>query len=229
MSLKEIMASLCNGLTLVFAGDDSAHNPTRLADLFDKTKADAFNTTPSVMLEYMNYPLFLDALLKSSVIMAGGEKYPNVLRVKLLENISENLGSETILLNTYGPTEITVSSNAKLIDENSLITVGPPLYGYFEHVIKNQVYSKGIYQKAWEMDRDIAFQKQMSGYQDGYLEKKNFTTDYSYDKRNISHGRYVEDFAESVMEYMNPKTHDVFVMKFLNKAKAIENIIFYLI
>ena len=135
MSLKEIMVSLCNGLTLVFASDDSAHDPTRLVDLFNKTNADAFNTTPSVMLEYMNYPLFLEALLKCRVIMAGGEKYPNALRVKLLENIPENLGHKIVLLNTYGPTEITVSSNAKLIDENSRITVGSPLYGYFEHVV----------------------------------------------------------------------------------------------
>jgi len=132
MSLKEIMVSLCNGLTLVFAGDESVHDPTRLVDLFNETGADAFNTTPSVMLEYMNYPLFLDAIVNCSVIMDGGEKYPNALRVKLLENISED--SDSVLINTYGPTEITVSSNAKIIDENSRITVGTPLYNYFEYI-----------------------------------------------------------------------------------------------
>ncbi|NLA82579.1 MAG: AMP-binding protein, partial [Clostridiaceae bacterium] len=46
MFLKESMAALCNGLTLVFADAEAARDPVRLADLFEETGADAFNAPP---------------------------------------------------------------------------------------------------------------------------------------------------------------------------------------
>ena len=62
MSLKEIGAALFNGLTLVFADEDHTTNPIHLAALFEKTEADAFNTTPSRMLQFMELPAFVKAL-----------------------------------------------------------------------------------------------------------------------------------------------------------------------
>lgn len=47
MLLKESMVSLCNGLTLVFAGDEELKDPILLTKIFKEQKADAFNTTPS--------------------------------------------------------------------------------------------------------------------------------------------------------------------------------------
>ncbi len=126
MFLKEGMASLCNGLTLVFADDDTAHDPVRLAKLFDDTGADAFNTTPSLMLEYTEYPPLLAAIRRCRVIMAGAEKYP--------ERLLSRLKGAGRLFNTYGPTEITVSCNAKELTGASRVTVGPPLLGVHEQV-----------------------------------------------------------------------------------------------
>lgn len=128
MFLKEAFTTLMNGLTLVLADDEQAKNPDKLAELFRRTGVSAFNATPSRMLQYMELPEMRQALADCKVIMAGGEGYPPALYHKLREITS------AILINTYGPTEITVSSNAKLLDGDS-ITVGAPLMGVLEEVM----------------------------------------------------------------------------------------------
>ena len=128
MFLKESFTVLMNGLTLVFASEEEANNPVQLARLFADSGADAFNATPSRMLQYMELSAFRDALAKCKVIMAGGEGYP----VNLFEKLRKI--SNARLFNTYGPTEITVSSNAKeLVDER--ITVGKPLSNVHEWIV----------------------------------------------------------------------------------------------
>lgn len=120
MFLKESMTALCNGLTLVFAGEDTARDPARLAELFAETGADAFNTTPSVMTEYTAHPALLAAIQKCKIIMCGAEKYPDALLKRLRSGAAR-------LFNTYGPTEITVSCNAKELTNALGVTVGAPL------------------------------------------------------------------------------------------------------
>jgi amino acid adenylation domain-containing protein len=129
MSLKEIGAPLFNGLTLVFADQEQANNPIRLAELFQKTGADIFNATPSRMLQYMDLPAICDALANCRVILSGGEKYPDTL-LKRLQKISSGR-----IFNTYGPTEITVSSNCKELTHESVISIGKPLLNYREYIV----------------------------------------------------------------------------------------------
>ncbi len=131
MFLKESMAALCNGLKLVFADADAARDPVRLADLFEETGADAFNATPSRMMEYISYPALLAAIRRCRVIMAGAEKYP----AQLMERLREGEGQKARLFNTYGPTEITVSSNAKELTSADKVTIGSPLLGVVESVM----------------------------------------------------------------------------------------------
>ena len=128
MFLKEAFTTLMNGLTLVLADDEQAKNPDKLAELFEKTGANAFNATPSRMLQYMELPEMKRALANCKVIMAGGEGYPPILYKKLKEITSATL------INTYGPTEITVSSNAKILDSD-FVTIGAPLMGVVEEVM----------------------------------------------------------------------------------------------
>lgn len=129
MSLKEIGTSLFNGLTLVLASEDQANNPILLAELFDQTHADAFNATPSRMLQYMELPAFCEALSRCKIIMSGGEKYSE----KLLRRLHE-IGNARIF-NTYGPTEITVSSNCKELTQVDTISIGRPLLNYKEFIV----------------------------------------------------------------------------------------------
>ncbi len=128
MFLKESFTMLMNGLVLVLADENQANNPMELAELFKATGADAFNATPSRMLQYLEAPAFTDAIAQCKVVMAGAEPYPVNLLQKL-KNITK-----ARLINTYGPTEITVSSNAKELEEVP-ITVGRPLANVKEFIM----------------------------------------------------------------------------------------------
>ncbi|MCH5229033.1 MAG: amino acid adenylation domain-containing protein [Muribaculaceae bacterium] len=130
MSLKEIGAALNNGLTLVFANEEETTNPILLSKLFRETKADAFNTTPSRMLQFMELPAFAEAIGQCKVIMCGGEKYADGLLDKL-----RSAAPEAQIFNTYGPTEITVSSNCKDLTHTDHVSVGKPLLNVTEFVV----------------------------------------------------------------------------------------------
>ena len=129
MSLKEIGTTLFNGLTLVLANEDQANNPILLTELFTQTGADAFNATPSRMLQYMELPAFCQALSHCKVIMCGGEKYAD----RLLDRLRSI--TKARIFNTYGPTEITVSSNCKELTHADEISIGSPLLNYKEYIV----------------------------------------------------------------------------------------------
>ncbi len=129
LSLKETMGSLCNGITLAFASDDQTMNPMSLAQFFKENNVDAFNSTPSRLLVYMELPEFEQAMKNCKVILSGGEKYP----YKLLQVLKEKTDAK--IINTYGPTEVTVSSNAKDLTFTDEISVGKPLLNYKEYIV----------------------------------------------------------------------------------------------
>ena len=130
MSFKEILVALCNGVTLVLADSEQTRNPGLLADLFAKSGANAFNATPSRMKSFLRHPAFRDALSSCRVIMAGGEPFP--------KNLLDELRTVTKgrIFNTYGPTEITVSSNAKeLTTSEGAPVIGAPLTNVREFIV----------------------------------------------------------------------------------------------
>lgn len=129
MSLKETMLSLCNGLTLVFASDEQTVNPISLAEFFKENNIDAFNSTPSRLLQYMELDEFAEVMANCKVILSGGEKYPD----RLLRILREK--TNATIINTYGPTEITVSSNAKNLTNADEISIGRPLRNYTEYIV----------------------------------------------------------------------------------------------
>ncbi len=128
MSLKETAAALCNGLCLVLANEDEANNPLQLAELFASTGADAFNATPSRMAQYLEVPGFCKALKQCTVVMCGGEAFSPKL-LKQLQAVTD-----ARLFNTYGPTEITVSCNAKELTQASFVNAGRPLLNVWETI-----------------------------------------------------------------------------------------------
>jgi len=128
MFLKEALTVLMNGLTLVLADGEQARSPSKLAELFKTTGANAFNATPSRIAQYLEDPAFTEAISACRVLMAGGEAYPPALYRRLRE-----LVPNAVLINTYGPTEITVSSNGKILD-NEFVTIGAPLLNVVETV-----------------------------------------------------------------------------------------------
>ena len=130
MSFKEHTMSLVSGKTLIFAGEDEMNDPRALAQLMEQHGADCINATSSRIAQYMEYAPFCDALSKCKVVLCGGEAYPLSLRDKI-----KACATDAVILNTYGPTEITVSSNAKELNDVSYISVGKPLLNYSEYIV----------------------------------------------------------------------------------------------
>ncbi len=130
MSFKEHTAAFCNGKTLVFAAEDEMNDPRALAELMDKYSVDCINATPSRLQQYMDYEPFRNALAKCHLVMSGGEGYPIALRDEI-RKCSRNIR----IVNTYGPTEITVSCNAADLTEAPYVTVGRPLLNYHEIIV----------------------------------------------------------------------------------------------
>jgi len=130
MSFKEHTASLCMGKTLVFAAEDEMNDPRALAELMAKHNVDCINATPSRLLQYMEYAPFKEGLKNCRLIMSGGEAYPIALRDSLKE-----CAPEALIVNTYGPTEITVSSNAAILNDADSVNIGRPLTNYTEYIV----------------------------------------------------------------------------------------------
>lgn len=130
MSFKEHTAAFCNGKTLVFAGEDEMNDPRALAELMEKYGVDCINATPSRLQQYLEYTPFKTALSKCRLVMSGGEGYPMSLRDTIKE-----CSKEIKIVNTYGPTEITVSCNAADLTNASQVTVGRPLLNYSEVIV----------------------------------------------------------------------------------------------
>lgn len=130
MSLKEYGSAIYNGKTIVLASEEETTNAALLADLLRRTGADAFNATPSRMLQYMELPAFMEAIGQCKVIMCGGEKYADGLLDKL-----RAAAPKARIFNTYGPTEITVSCNCKELTHTDRISVGRPLFNYKEFIV----------------------------------------------------------------------------------------------
>ena len=129
LTLKEIILPLFNGLTLVLADKEQANNPDKLAELILRTNGDAINATPSRIYQYLESEAFADALKNFNFIGSGGEKYPEKL-LKKLQSITK-----ARIINTYGPTETTISANMKDLTHADTISVGRPLLNVTEFIV----------------------------------------------------------------------------------------------
>ncbi|MBR6400598.1 MAG: amino acid adenylation domain-containing protein [Firmicutes bacterium] len=132
-SFKEHAALLCNGKTFVFANEEQMNDPVELTKLMAKHNIDAMNATPSRYMQYLEYKPFAEALAKCSLVMAGGEAFPDVLLKRMREYGIKNIA------NSYGPTEITVSSNLAVLDDAKHISVGRPLLNYSEYIVDSDM------------------------------------------------------------------------------------------
>ena len=115
--LREIFGTILNGLPVVFANDEEAIDPLQLVELFKKTDADGFGSTPTRLLEYLQLEEIQNVVGGCKVIIVGGEGFPPVLYDRLSKYTKADI------YNSYGPTEVTIASHYKLID-SSEVTAG---------------------------------------------------------------------------------------------------------
>ncbi len=108
--LREIFGTILNGLPVIFANDEQSIDPLELVDLFKKTDAEGFGSTPTRLLEYLQLEEIQEVVGKCNVIIVGGEGFPPVLYDRLSKY------TDADIYNSYGPTEVTIASHYKLID-----------------------------------------------------------------------------------------------------------------
>ena len=96
----------------------------------EKYSVDCINATPSRLQQYMEYAPFNKALSKCRLVMSGGEGYPISLRDAI-----RKCSPDIKIINTYGPTEITVSCNAADLTNAEYVSVGRPLLNYDEVIV----------------------------------------------------------------------------------------------
>ncbi len=133
LALKDSVGVLCSGKTVVFANEDQMNDPRELTRLINENGVDAINATPSRYLQYMLYEPFTEALRGCSLVMAGGERFPDNLMKRL-----QALGIKNII-NTYGPTETTVSANMAYLTDADHVSVGRPLLNYREYIVDSDM------------------------------------------------------------------------------------------
>ena len=126
--LREIFGTIMNGLPVVFANDEQSIDPFKLSELFIKTGADAFGSTPTRLLEYLRLTEIQDILKKCKVLIVGGEAFPPILYDKLSQFTNADI------YNSYGPTEVTIASHYKLIDSN-VISAGWPMLNVVDKIM----------------------------------------------------------------------------------------------
>ena len=126
--LREIFGTILNGLPVVFANDEQSIDPFKLSELFLKTGADGFGSTPTRLLEYLRLTEIQDILKKCNVLIVGGEAFPPILYDKLSEF------TDADIYNSYGPTEVTIASHYKLIDSN-VISAGWPMLNVVDKIM----------------------------------------------------------------------------------------------
>jgi amino acid adenylation domain-containing protein len=117
----ETLASLAKGLTVVLAGEREQLDPFLLGELIKKHGIDLIQATPSRMQILLNTAQDLSWLKNLSVIMIGGEAFP--------ENLLQQLIAITAakIYNMYGPTETTIWSTVKDLTAGTGINIGAPI------------------------------------------------------------------------------------------------------
>lgn len=126
--MREIFGTLTNGIPVVFANEEESINPLELVKLFEKTGADAFGSTPTRLLQYLEVEEIQKTMEKCNIIIIGGETFPP----KLYSILSKFTDAE--IYNSYGPTEITIASHGKLITSDD-ISAGEPLLNVTDRIM----------------------------------------------------------------------------------------------
>ncbi len=129
-SIFEYGMTLFNGRTFVFSNEEESKDPILLTSLLTRTKADYFGCTSSRMLQYMELPEFMAIMPNFKCILQGGEKFSEILLEKI-----RKINNHCVILNGYGPTEISIGCNSVNLQNAKVLTVGKPIPNYTEWII----------------------------------------------------------------------------------------------
>ncbi len=141
VSVMEEFIPLCNGMTICMANEEEIHNPLALSELLIKNKVDIMKCTPSYMANIIEVPQMHPALAQIKAFDIGAETFPSTLYGKM-----RKVNKTAKIVNSYGPTECTVSCTTKVLQNGEKINIGAPLTNMKVYVVnrKNKILPVGI-------------------------------------------------------------------------------------
>ncbi|MDD5753215.1 MAG: amino acid adenylation domain-containing protein [Methylococcales bacterium] len=121
ISILELLGALTVGIQVVIATDSQCQNPVAVIELIKTLKITLLQATPS-RLQWLINAGQISELSSLRIILVGGE----ALSESLATQLKELTATQTI--NVYGPTEATIWSTCKQLD-NGQLTIGTALAG----------------------------------------------------------------------------------------------------
>ena len=126
--LREAFGSVMNGVSMVLADEETSMNPIKLADLIKEYEIDGMSATPSRLQQYLTITDFKRVVKDIKVITIGGEKFIESLYPPLVKY------TDADIYNSYGPTETTIASHAKLMQDN-IVSEGKPIHNIIDSIV----------------------------------------------------------------------------------------------
>ena len=136
VSVMEEFIPLTNGMTICMANEDEIHNPLQLSKLLLDNHVDIMKCTPSFMMSIVEIPEMKEALSNIKAFDIGAEAFPPVLYDKM-----RAVNPNADIINSYGPTECTVSCTSKLLTTSSDTNIGGPLTNMKLYVVNSSKHS----------------------------------------------------------------------------------------
>ncbi|MBO7663673.1 MAG: amino acid adenylation domain-containing protein, partial [Clostridia bacterium] len=122
VSITEEFVPFAHGMTNVLATREQMMDAAQMCDLMVRNHVDVINGTPSYYMNMIEIEAFAPAVRGLKAIDIGAEAFPPALFEKL-----RALNPDLYIVNTYGPTEATVSCTLKEVTRSDDITIGGPL------------------------------------------------------------------------------------------------------
>ena len=117
------------GLKMVLADDTTIKDIKELTDLIKREKPDLLSSgTPSRINQFMEYSEFRDELNNLKSMYLGGE----MMSEEFVSKIKSCC--DTVVYNSYGPTETTIISSFKDVISSEKVTIGKASYNYIMDV-----------------------------------------------------------------------------------------------
>jgi amino acid adenylation domain-containing protein len=127
-SVRQVLAPLLAGATLICCPRSLARDPERLLETVDRERVTVLSTVPSLLARLLRYEL--RPLERLRWLKVGGEALPP----GLLRTLHDRLPRAPAVVNLYGPTETTINATWHVVrgrpsDDVERIPIGRPIGG----------------------------------------------------------------------------------------------------
>jgi amino acid adenylation domain-containing protein len=125
-SVKQIFATVLNGHHLYIPGEETRHDPEKLAAFIDSNHLDLCDTTPSLFAMLVDHWTAKDMATTARLFILGGEVVP----AELLRRFYSIAAHRSVrVVNAYGPTECCVAACQHIMTAASWQELLPPPIG----------------------------------------------------------------------------------------------------